>query len=183
MRREQALEVAKGLVEAFRPECHRVEIAGSIRRGVAEVSDIEIVAEPVMTPQLDLFGDLVGHFNELEGPLVELVASDWEFVKQGTRYCQMVSCEGVKLDLFMVHPPAQWGVIYTIRTGPAAFSHWCVSRRSFGGAMPLAHQMWNGGVYRGIERQPLPMPEEIDFLEFLGLGWIEPAARMGPVGW
>src|SRR3972149_1812673 len=48
MKLKQAYGIAGGLVMALRPVCERVEIAGSIRRGKAEVKDIEIVCVPTM---------------------------------------------------------------------------------------------------------------------------------------
>lgn len=49
MEHSAALKIAEGLVCEFGPYCERVEIAGSIRRGKAEVGDIEIVAVPRFT--------------------------------------------------------------------------------------------------------------------------------------
>lgn len=44
--RTQALAVAEELVAALRPACERLEIAGSLRRGKAEVGDVEILFVP-----------------------------------------------------------------------------------------------------------------------------------------
>ncbi len=52
--------VAVRLLEAIRPYCHRVELAGSLRRRGLMIGDIEIVAVPI--PRLDLFGQ------ETDGP-------------------------------------------------------------------------------------------------------------------
>jgi DNA polymerase/3'-5' exonuclease PolX len=83
--------------------------------------------------------------------------------------------EGINLDLFIVTPPAQWGVIFTIRTGPADFSHWLVTQRRKGGCMPSYATQRDGCVY--VNGKPLAMAEEMDYLNFLGLGWIEPQDR------
>ena len=90
----------------------------------------------------------------------------------------------INLDLFVVTPPAEWGVQMVIRTGPAEFSHWCVARVRNGGVMKNTHRVQDGAVWLGDreEKNPDPltklsMPEEIDFLNFLGLGWIEPGER------
>ena len=50
MKHADALTIALGLVERLRPACTRIEIAGSVRRGYAEVKDIEIVAIPDLAP-------------------------------------------------------------------------------------------------------------------------------------
>ena len=46
--------IAESIVEQLRPNCKRVEIAGSIRRTNQTVGDIEIVAIPKIIP--DIFG-------------------------------------------------------------------------------------------------------------------------------
>jgi DNA polymerase/3'-5' exonuclease PolX len=84
--------------------------------------------------------------------------------------------EGINLDLFIVTRPAQWGVILAIRTGPADFSKWIVTPRKYGGALPSNCHVEGGRVLR--QQIPLEMPEERDFLDFLGLGWVEPKDRM-----
>ncbi len=55
--RYKALAVAEELVEALRPCCTRVEIAGSIRRGRPQVGDVEIVYVPSFAPgeRVDMF--------------------------------------------------------------------------------------------------------------------------------
>jgi hypothetical protein len=81
----------------------------------------------------------------------------------------------INLDLFIVLEPAQWGVIFTIRTGSADFSHNLVKSKSFGGYLPGDCKVHDGGVYK--QGELITMPEEKDFLEFVGLGWIEPEKR------
>jgi DNA polymerase/3'-5' exonuclease PolX len=184
--------VAQSLAEALRPACVRLEIAGSLRRQKALVHDIEIVAMPRL--ERDLFGDLVVPRDgltvdaptELDEVLARLVRQDRLCLgdRMGSRYKKFwVSAPDrprIKLDLFIVLPPAQWGVLFAIRTGPADFSHWIVTQRLAGGALPSHCRVLDGAVREGLigEGKIIPMPEENDFLEFLGLGWIEPAERI-----
>ena len=87
--------------------------------------------------------------------------------------------------MFLVLPPAQWGVIFAIRTGPAKFSQWLVTPRRHGGALPSYCRVRDGGVYKAGAKVQGPgardglilMPEEKDFFDLLGLDWIEPEAR------
>ena len=179
MKHSAALRIAEGLVREFRPYCERMEIAGSIRRGKAEVGDIEIVAVPKLMAMYDMFGEQVGTRNELDHPLGWLLMNRARFVKNGPRYKQIALPEGIKLDLFLVLPPAQWGVIFAIRTGPAEFSRWIVTSRTLAGALPAGYKVKDGSVRRSLweEGFTISMPEEIEFLNFLGLGWIEPEER------
>ncbi len=170
----RARALAEEIIEELRPYCERIEVAGSVRRGKAQVKDIEIVALPLITYETDLLGNPV-EVNPLERyPWRSL----GKVIKNGSRYKQLELYEAeIKLDLFIVLKPAQFGVIFTIRTGPAEFSQWCVTQRRKGGGLPSHCAVHEGGVYSGDDKKPIPMPEELDFLDFLGLGWVEPGER------
>lgn len=198
MKHADALKIAQGLVERLRPGCTRIEIAGSVRRGKADVKDIEIVAIPDLTPlppPRPMFGQPrpQWHKTALDKLVFELCLEGWMRPNMaGPKYKKLkidlthfgMKDEFVLLDLFLVTPPAEWGVQMVIRTGPAEFSHWVVTRVRNGGAMKNTHRVQDGAVWLGDreEKNPDPstklsMPEEIDFLKFLGLDWIEPGER------
>lgn len=165
-----AKEIADRLILNLKPYCQRIEIAGSLRRQKPVVHDIEICIIPKMAK--NLFGYSVCD-------LTLLGSYSWirlgKLIKGGFRYKQIALNEGINLDLFIVLPPAQWGVIFAIRTGPADFSKWIVTPRKHGGCLPSDCRVQDGGVYR--HSKLIPMPEEQDFLDFLGLGWVEPFER------
>lgn len=171
MKYQQAKEIADGLVGKLSPYCNKILIAGSVRRGKQEVHDIEIVAKPKSIFEVGMFG--VASNSPMQFP--EELLYDWKILKNGPRYKQFTLPEGINLDLFLVLDPAQWGVIFTIRTGPADFSKWIVTSKAYGGALPGDCKVKDGGVYR--QGQLIYMPEEIDFLNHLGLGWLEPSER------
>ena len=66
----------------------------------------------------------------------------------GRAYLALVFGE-LPVDLFIVHPPAEWGVIFALRTGPGD---------------------WN-------VRLVIACPEEADFFRALGQAWVEPWER------
>jgi DNA polymerase/3'-5' exonuclease PolX len=161
MELQKARAIAEEKVETLAPYCVRIEIAGSLRRGnKTEVGDIEIVAIPSDFADAMLPGLLPGA----------------KFIKDGPRYKQIALPEGINLDLFLCRPPAQWGVLFTIRTGPAVFSNWIVTQKSRGGRLPSNcrvaehNQLFRNG-------KPVPMPEEENFLRLLELEGIPPAER------
>ena len=156
----RAREIAERVLALLRPFCVRAEIAGSIRRGKPEVGDIEIVVMPK---------------DEWFEFRVPGLFDCCEFVINGPRHKKIALADGLDLDLFIVLPPAQWGVIFTLRTGPAEFSYWIVNRRSCGGRLPSNCRVRDGQVIRNGE--PLPMPEEEDFLRLLELEGIAPGER------
>lgn len=179
MEHTRALNLAMNYVEFMRPYCERIEIAGSLRRLKPEVHDIDLVCIPkAETVQADLFGNRTEEIIPLHSILHDLQKSgDLVKIKGKTRYFQFsISGVGLNLELYCVLPPAQWGVIYTIRTGPAEFGHWLVTPRNQGGALPSHSRVINGAVWRN-HQTPIPMSEEQDFLNYLGLGWIQPKDR------
>ena len=181
-----ANRIAGQVVDLLRPHCHRIEIAGSIRRRKPEPSDIEIV---VLPKPYD-----VGLFESG----IAAVVSRWPKVKgelePGCRYTQRIvplvppleeSLPGrcgkmgdVKLGLFLPAPEA-WGLILAIRTGSAAFAHFVLAMTwhrmgymSQGGV--LVHQQTG-------ERRTFA--EEADLFSFLGLNWTTPERREWPAKW
>lgn len=185
MKHDVALKTAEVLVEYLRPACIRIEIAGSVRRGKPEVKDIEILAIPDLSitppkPKLEFGKPLpVIHKTMLNKLLHDLIERDEiRFEKSGKRYKKFTLKENnISVDLFLVLPPAEWGVQFVIRTGPADFSHWIVTQRRYGGALPNDSRVRDGAVWVDGGGGSVPMEEEMDFLVFLGLGWIEPSQR------
>lgn len=193
MRYGPAIQIARSLVEHLRPACTRIEIAGSVRRGKGEVKDIEIVAVPdlVTRPRFRAeFGKPAPKYyirTQLDQVLMEM--ENIEICKFGDRYKQIyLKYAGISLDLFLVLPPAQWGVQMVIRTGPKEFGQWMVTRQCYGGALPNEYIVQDGVVGRRVKGEKgdvregeIAMPEELDFLQFCSLSWIDPAQRRA--GW
>lgn len=168
-----ATNLARLMVEILVPECDRIEIAGSIRRQKPEVSDVEIVLIP--KPVGDLFGyPLFGAARITDA----LALEGYELTKNGEFFKQARVPNGtVMFDVFIT-TPAKWGVVYTIRTGSADFSHWLVTSRHHGGALPSNMQVKDGRLYLGDVKTPLDTPEEADFFKQIGVDWIPPELRI-----
>jgi DNA polymerase/3'-5' exonuclease PolX len=176
MKWNNANQIARKMEALLGPYCDKIAVAGSVRRGKPECHDIEIVAVPHCEM---IAGDLFGTPHPVY-PIQAFIADgiksgDWQRIKGGEKYVQLELPEGINLDLFLVTPPAQWGVIYTLRTGPKEFSHWIASHRSQGGCLPSYAKMENGCIYEG--GRALPMPEEQSFFNYVGLPIIEPELR------
>lgn len=178
--------IAEELVAQLAPACDRIEIAGSIRRRKAEVSDIELVAMPRVTeePGGDLWGtpvqvdhlELTLRLLDAGGQLglrrVDIHRADGR-IEAGTRdgaSYKALEYRGIPVDLFIVRDPAQWGVIFTIRTGPAEWSHRLVTD-----CQRYLRRVAGGYLYRSGER--VPCPEERDFFRAIGQPWVEPEHR------
>ncbi len=167
----EARSIADRVLGELAAVCERVAVAGSVRRRKEECHDIEIVAVPKFETGADLFG------NPMMGrSLLDPIVCDLGRVeKNGPRYKKVMLPEGIALDLFVVLPPAQWGVIYALRTGPAEYSQWLVTTRTQGGALPSYLRCADGALWNG--RELVPTPEEVDLYRALGLEFCEPERR------
>lgn len=207
-KREIALARANVLIEALRPACEQIEIAGSIRRGKETVGDIEIVAAPryderTIPGQLDLFGEgtpaSIERVSLLDKGLKETLAERPAQIFRGrphtaqkgrwgdkmkTLWARIGDGDGVsyiQVDLFIVTPPAQWGPIFTIRTGPEEFT-------GAGGLMAYInrkthYQQLDGRLIVRATGEEVSTPTERSYFKALGLPWIEPGERTSAKLW
>lgn len=169
---DQALAIAGHMVDFLQPRCQRIEIAGSLRREKPVVGDIEIVAIP--RPALDMFAQPIPMERDHALNYV-----DWGEVgdlgKNGNKFKQVQLHDGISLDLFIVTPPAQWGVIFLIRTGPAEYGHRIVTPRQQGGSLP-SNMLFEGGAI-WCNGHKYETPEETDVYHLIGLPWVHPRER------
>lgn len=175
----RAFAMAEKLRAALMPACARIEIAGSLRRQQPQVKDIEIVAIPKV--RRDLFGDpMEGEQTELDLRIAELIAKGALEARldrngrqrMGQRYKALRAVRsGLPLDLFAVLPPAQWGAIYAIRTGPADFSKRLVSECQRHGLR------CEGGRLLTTDSKTIPTPTEADFFRECGVKLRDPRDR------
>lgn len=201
-----AREVARGLVETLAPACTRIEIAGSIRRRVGVVKDIELVALPRWAEveergeQGGLFGPSTRRENLLTGRLMDcawLAGKNFQVIKPGTReiipwqaradaryirlFLRECGTEGMKVDLFIPSPEA-WGLILAIRTGSGVGP----DGRSDHGFAPALLSRWKqmsggGRSVGGCLVRPggsiEPTPEEGDVFRALQMDFVPPEER------
>ncbi|MEM1212863.1 MAG: hypothetical protein AAGI68_11275, partial [Planctomycetota bacterium] len=145
-KRQVRLRPARLLAERVRdtlaPACQRIEIAGSIRRDRPVVGDIELVAIPKPA------GSLFTAAESLDQLIDRLIRSGHLApVKRGPRFQQhQLVRSGMTLDLFVTDPD-RWGVIFAIRTGPAAFSKSLVTNAAHGGRLDDDYMIHDGRVW------------------------------------
>jgi len=172
MLHREALFIAEQLKSELSPLCERIEIAGSVRRQKPDVGDIELVAIPKMISSGDLLGTPISAFARNDFTKLGVV------LKHGPRYVQIALHRArINLDFFLVLPPASWGVIFTLRTGPDTFSRSCVTPRSKRGLLPSYLQVKDGAVRHAATGEIIPTPEEKDFFRVLEMQWIPPDKR------
>ena len=192
MNHAEAVRVADRLIARFESACERIEIKGSLARLRSEVKDIDILLVPDLTPlprpHLEFGKPLpVVHKTMLDKMIAEMEEEGSIIVeKNGPKGKRFYLKNGdISVELYLVLPPATWGVRSLVVTGPKDFSHWVVTRRKMGGALPNGYRVQDGAVWEGdrhamnLEGETIVgFDEEKDFLNFLGLGWIEPKDRV-----
>lgn len=192
MNHNQALKIAESLVETFRPACTQIEIQGSLRRLKPEVKDIDLLAIPDLSP-LPMPRAEFGKpppkvyktaLDKIIGGMVEQGLIRIEKAGDHLKRFYVVAA-GISAEIYLVLPPCTWGVRSVIRTGPQDFSHWVVTRKRSGGGLPNGYRVQEGAVWEGEKEvkdlageQPIGFDSETDFLNFLGLGWVEPQDRV-----
>jgi len=175
-----ARRIAWRLADLLTPGCERIETAGSVRRCKPEVGDIELVLIPKIEhrrvdSQEALFGrPATTPVNLAWEILDELVAKEKlpAPTKNGRRYrCHPATEHMPQLDIFAVLPPAEWGSIFAVRTGPAAFSQRCME------LLRRQELRLEDGKVRRRDNSVIHCPEEADFFAACGLSWIAPEDR------
>ncbi len=173
---DQAAGIAQDIITHVRPSMTRIEVAGSIRRRKPIVGDIELVALPKDRERM-----------------VALLADVGQFIKPGVpgvipwdpnpeaKYLRMRLPSGANLDVFIASE-LNWGGLYLMRTGgavgpdgssfmgfvPGMFARW--KKLSGGGRMTGAQPTTTEGVQ-------LPLREEQDFFDLLGMDFVPPEER------
>lgn len=99
----------------------------------------------------------------------------------GPRHKRIVF-EGAPVDLFCAERE-RWGLILTIRTGPASYSHQLVTPRGTHtndgrpGLLPPHLRVQGGWLTYRVSGQKIETPTEADFYREIGLPYREPSQR------
>jgi len=178
-------QIAEHLVLNLRESCMRIEPAGSFRRMRAECGDLELVCIPRPGAPRAEFGQKRVFSSYLDLALYRMECDEYlgRRIKDGERYKQIVirtEAYGLaipnefNLDLFIVRPES-WGIQFTLRTGPAEYSHRLVTQRSLGGWLPDDMSVRDGLLWRN--GAVIPTLQEADFFTAIGQPWREPQDR------
>ncbi len=187
---EEARILAEDIRQHLSQACKRVEIAGSVRRQKPEVGDIELVAVPIDGPGQLTTGQRTLFMEATAGPSPTVIQDRVRaLIKEGyltegprdkasrrapfgPRYMKTVhAASGIQLDLFVVLPPAQFGMVYLIRTGSADYSHGFVTE-----LLKRGYRSQDGHL-EDKDGHTIPTPEEKDVYQAVGIEWIAPELR------
>jgi DNA polymerase/3'-5' exonuclease PolX len=165
----EAQRAAAAMYSALESHAARLIVVGSVRRERRYCNDVEIVVEPHMAE------DLLGERTALIEPLHHQLREMGQWRKGGDRWVQIEDVfghVGVGLDVAIVHPPAQWGSIVAIRTGPWQLGKYCVSKMR---ARGFRHEL--GHVVSVKTSALIPTPHEDNFFELAGVPNVAPSQR------
>lgn len=159
----EATQIAVELVNKLRPLCDRVEVAGSIRRGRANVRDIDIVAIPNEEKIT-----AAGYFGRQH--LVGALAQPGN-IKNGIAIASF-NFKGINVDIYWADH-STWGTLLLIRTGSKQHNiKLCTLAKSRGWQLHAGGQ----GLFDSYNRRLAGQTEEGIFTA-LGLPFIPPGGR------
>jgi len=175
------------------PFCERLEIVGSIRRGLPQVNDVDIVCIPKLTETKYLLGAVAGRdnhlFNFLQGYIkdrnpLNSPGREPRFLSGGEKEGKQIMLQLPKcqLDLWFADR-STLATRVLCRTGSKEHNIWFADRATFRGLH------WN--PYEGLSRlannpsEPsvgshIDTPTEADLYAALGLAFIAPRNRELP---
>jgi DNA polymerase/3'-5' exonuclease PolX len=202
MGRPEAVEIAKAFVGLIEGCTDQLIVAGSLRRRLAYIGDIEVCAVPkietVETDIPDLFGGQphVGQVDLLDAHLTMLLDKgrvakrlDANGTPRWGETLKYLTFQGARVDLFT--PCAErFGWILLLRTGPAAFSRQLVvpkrddngrpgrtkDRRP--GLLPVHIKPVDGWLCYRTSGERIPTPTEQSVFELFGMPYQEPWERV-----
>jgi DNA polymerase/3'-5' exonuclease PolX len=190
---DQALKLANKFIGLIQSSCERVEIAGSLRRKKKEVGDIELVAIPryeIIEYEKEINNGLLNflpnkqtttwrtQIDHLEQKVKELYQSSiiTEFIKNGEKFKSFIAFN-IQFDLFIT-TQEQWGVIFMIRTGSKNYSHQFMIELNKRGQYKIKNGYLWRVVKRGYQKFIIPVPEEKDLYDLVGLPYLPPEQRI-----
>lgn len=193
----RAVSAAERLRSWLAPACELAIVAGSLRRGKPRVKDIDLVVKP--WPDGDLFSADPNR-PRLTDLLADAIAAGWlrqagangERLKRleirsevnypgaaPTSPAHKTDVAWIKAELHIVRPPAQFGLVQLLRTGPAEYSQWIVTSKTQGGALPGHLVIDQAALWHkragGLEL--LPTETEADVCAALGIDLVDPELR------
>jgi len=193
--------IANTMKESLQPHCEIINVAGSVRRRVPEVKDIELVLIPKRTIHeiKNLFGEVIRK-EVIVDPMFEKTIRNTGRVLKGQfsgRYIKLEVVHNIEsiehrinVDIFMPQLHDYWR-IFTIRTGSSDFVKRFISgvwrRRGWVGTddgLRLAKECYQTGEYSWAVKKDLANPKlppawqsEQDFFRWLGVQYFIPEHR------
>lgn len=169
MPRAVAMPIAERVLDVLGPVIARGQIVGSLRRERPDVGDIELLVEPRSTPAL--LGD-ASYDTESVRRKIEM---DVGHIRVGgSRHMRAALHDdpSIAIEIFLAHPPAFWGSLLAIRTGPAELGAIAMRR-----LIDRGYFHRDGHVVNEATRDIVPTDTEEQFFALAGLPCVLPNRR------
>lgn len=185
---EVAIEAAEMAVRGLRDVCHRIEIAGSVRRKCKSVHDIDLVLWPkcdqVQTGQPNFFGD--APTTKYPTPLIDLMLQNGWLAQRPEEYRRKLTLAAVDgdeyaipIELYLCEPDgSNFEALLQMRTGSAEFNVLLAQRAKRIGKTYRAGY----GIYDALDpERRLDDGTEAGIFAALVLPYVEPEERSARV--
>lgn len=163
----RAWPIALGLQTLLAPVCECVRVAGSLRRGLPDVGDIELVCIPREGEGLDRALQELMQLRVLEKRRDKRGRETY-----GPKNKLLLHVpSGIPVDIFTASRE-NWGMALLVRTGPAEFNIRVMAT--------LLRKGMRGHAYGGVTvpgRGEVPCPDEETVFRLLGWDYIPPEHR------
>jgi DNA polymerase/3'-5' exonuclease PolX len=190
MSRPEAIEIAKAFVAEIEDCTAQLVVGGSLRRRLARIGDIEVVAVPKTEPvTIDLLAEQIVERDLLDARMQALLDHDVvskRLDKNGSpRWgptLKYLVYRGARVDLF-TPCTERFGWILLLRTGPAAFSRQLVVERGHKtkdgrpGLLPPRLLPRDGWLTSRLSAERIETPSERSVFELFGVPYSEPWER------
>lgn len=176
--REYLLNICKEfkefLDENYRSFYKSMKIVGSLRRGLQQCHDIDILIMPEFLENEDLLGgsSKISLVNDID-------FSEYAEVKErGEKMIKLSKKAGaymVPIDVYVCINPDSYGVLTVIRTGSEEFNKKLMKPVTFGGLLPKNCVVDKGLLWK--DGKIVPCETEEVFFEAMGIDYIQPKDR------
>lgn len=169
--------VGNGIIAELSQFCERIEVAGSVRRGLKLVNDLDLV----IIPKPECMDKLKAACMEWHPDGNEIFSSTSEYpLKWGAKMATFNYCKQLQVDLYFANEKT-FPIIYLIRTGSKEHNIWLCSMAGKKG-MYLAAD--GSGLYADRDKKkPLFVKSEEDIYRALGGSFLTPSERDGNRGY
>jgi len=161
----QVLPPIEHLIAQLGPACHRIELAGAVRRGNRELDLVDLLAIPRIDPKRNLLWELLDGWKEL------LHGRSGEFSR--VFYWPVSPDQSIQVNLYTARADT-WGNALVHRTGPEDFWLYLVGRLREEGFISR-----NNEIIRLADNTLAPCREEEDFFALARAHVRPPQSRAG----
>lgn len=177
---ETARRIVHELADLVRPECERLEVVGSIRRGSPMVKDAELVLIP--KPDLLVLTDNL----VLRGVVEKALYGQTLTTRWGTLYRGMLY-QGLRVELFWADK-TNWGYQQWLRSGPGEANKYIMSHLIYvhapirfveGDCWYSPTNAWQKPKDKWVaaDKVKLHVPDEDSLFAILGMPYLPPGER------